>query len=122
MKYLITFVTGIILMLSTAQDAYSQKTWEHYYLKFRYDDPELQITFPPPSGDLKSWNELNGRERRRVKRRLKYYYEVRPNFGGYLAGTFKTIFRSVGHTAIYIATMGATAIIVGAIINENPIK
>lgn len=122
MKCIFSLIIALILSVSIPQDIKAQKTWEHYYLKFRYDDPTLQITFPPPSGDLKSWDELNGRERRRVKRRLKYYYEVKPNAGGYLVGTFKTTFRSVGHTAIYIATMGATALVVGAIINENPIR
>lgn len=121
MKYITSIIVLIIVLLSS--ETHAQKTWEHYYLKFRYKDPVLQMHFPPPYNDtMKSWKELNGRERRIVKRRLKYHYQVRPNFGGYLVGAFKTIFRSVGHTAIYIATMGATALIVGAIINENPTR
>jgi hypothetical protein len=117
MKYLqkLSLLTLFLMSLSQVQ---AQKTWEGYYLEFRFHDPALQITFPHPNERMKTYQELKPRERRLVKRHLKSHYGVRPNFSGYIVGTFKTVSGSVLRTIIYIATLGATAIIINAILTK----
>lgn len=99
----------------------AQKTWEGYYVEFsRVDDffQQDMFVFPEPSGRQRNWAELSGKSRRMAKSHMKAFYDVQPSAGGYVWGSMQTVGRSIGRTAVYIATGAAAAIVVGYIIQQ----
>lgn len=124
MRKLVLVLATVLLCVSFSLETSAQmhkKSWSGYYQMLRLHDPFLQINFAPPNHHIaKTWNDLTRRERKRVKNHLKNHYGIRPSTGGYLVGTVETIGGSVFRTTVYIVTLGATAVVVGAILNNPP--